>query len=138
MTVGLKVDFLWYSIGTGDFFHSFFSTICVNLENGQWGSRYPVLMMDLYQGVLPYDKLDLALDELSQVGEELKSFPPNQVVWDIEDRTKMPPWGNNISSDIRNLSDYFVTSDGQCLISVLKKAFNEAQVEQVNVEVKTL
>ncbi|EAH1619706.1 hypothetical protein D4258_13215, partial [Listeria monocytogenes] len=33
MAVGIKVDFLWFSIGTSDFFHSFFSTVCVNLEN---------------------------------------------------------------------------------------------------------
>ena len=50
MAVGLKVDFLWYSIGQPDFLHSFFSTICVNLENSNWGSCYPILMNELYQG----------------------------------------------------------------------------------------
>ncbi|EAH2267933.1 hypothetical protein D4934_14810, partial [Listeria monocytogenes] len=39
MAVGIKVDFLWFSIGTSDFFHSFFSTVCVNLENMNWGSK---------------------------------------------------------------------------------------------------
>lgn len=28
MTVGLKVDLYWYSIGTGDFLHSFFNDLC--------------------------------------------------------------------------------------------------------------
>lgn len=40
MTVGIKADFLWFPIGTGDFFHSFFSTICVNLEGMSWGKRF--------------------------------------------------------------------------------------------------
>ena len=41
MDVGLKVDFLWYPIGDGDFVHSFFSTISCNFEKGNWGSPFP-------------------------------------------------------------------------------------------------
>lgn len=44
MAVGLKVKFYWYQIGTGDFLHSFFSTIAYNLENSKWGSKYPFIM----------------------------------------------------------------------------------------------
>ena len=50
MAVGITVDFYWYQIGTGDFFHSFFSTIAFNLEGGSWGSRFPVFMKDFYDG----------------------------------------------------------------------------------------
>ncbi|EHV5202079.1 hypothetical protein K0T49_001657, partial [Listeria monocytogenes] len=52
MSVGIKVDFLWFPIGSGDFLHSFFSTICVNLEDKKWGSKYPTLMKKLYSGRL--------------------------------------------------------------------------------------
>lgn len=37
----------------------------------------------------------------------------SKVIWDIDDMTKMPPWGKNISKDITDLSNYFVTSDGK-------------------------
>lgn len=34
MAVGLKVDFLWYPIGTGDFVHSFFQQYVTTLKAG--------------------------------------------------------------------------------------------------------
>jgi len=47
MAVGIIVDFLWFPIGTADFVHSFFSTICFNLEQKKWGSRFPYVMNQL-------------------------------------------------------------------------------------------
>lgn len=49
MAVGFKVDYYWYQVGTSDFC-MLFSTICIRLENGKWGSVYPKLMKELYQG----------------------------------------------------------------------------------------
>lgn len=138
MTVGVKVDLFWYPIGTGDFFYSFFSTICVNLEHSRWGSKFPILMQELYTGTVSYKKIYKAIEEINIVSDELKRIPPDKVVWSFEDRTKMPPWGSNISSDINNLSDYFITSDGRNLISVLKIALNKAELEKVDIEVKSL
>ena len=138
MTVGLKVDLYWYSIGTGDFLHSFFSTICVRLENNVWGSRFPVLMNELYSGKLEPQQLEEALRELETIQKELERINPDQVIWDKEDRSKMPPWGDNISPDIKALSDYFVTSSGKNLISVIKRALLDAIDEQVELEIKSL
>ncbi len=59
MAVGFKVKFYWYQIGHGDFLHSFFSTVAYNLENGNWGSRFPVIMNELYQGKLECDNTDI-------------------------------------------------------------------------------
>ena len=52
MAVGFKVGYYWFQVGTSDFLHSFFSTICIRLEHGKWGSVYPKLMEELYQGCL--------------------------------------------------------------------------------------
>lgn len=138
MAVGLKVDFLWFSIGTSDFFHSFFSTICGNLEDEIWGSKYPTLMNELYSGVLSLDKMEDAQKELKQIKEKFKELAPEKVIWDIENSSKLPPWGDSISKDIKNLSDYFITSDGKNLFDVLEEAIQEALEEQVNIEVKNL
>ena len=138
MTVGVKVNFFWYPIGTGDFFYSFFSTICVNIEYSRWGSKFPILMQELYTGTVSYNNIYKAIEEINIVDDELKRIPPNKVVWSFEDRTKMPPWGSNISPDINNLSDYFITCDGKNLISVLKIALNKAELEKVDIEVKSL
>jgi hypothetical protein len=106
MAVAVKVDFLWFPIGTGDFVHCFLSTICVNLENRTWGSRFPFLMNDLYQGELSYVDVDSARLELDEVLQEFGDYPPDKVIWDSEEVSKKPPWGDVISSDIHSLSNY--------------------------------
>lgn len=95
-------------------------------------------MQELYTGTVSYNNIYKAIEEINIVDDELKRIPTNKVVWNFEDRTKMPPWGSNISPDINNLSDYFITCDGKNLISVLKIALNEAELEKVDIEVKSL
>ena len=76
--------------------------------------------------------------ELETIQKELERINPDQVVWDNEDRSKMPPWGDNISPDIKDLSDYFVTSSGKKLISVIKRALLDAIDERFELEIKSL
>ncbi|MFR7926945.1 MAG: Imm70 family immunity protein [Mediterraneibacter faecis] len=45
----------------------FFSTICIRLEHGKWGSVYPKLMEELYQGCLKNQDLNEGLEELCKV-----------------------------------------------------------------------
>ena len=51
-------------------------------------------------------------------------------MWYIEDISKQPPWGKNISSDITDLSNYIITSDGRDLISVILMALNDSICEK--------
>ena len=138
MTVGLNVDFLWYPLGDEDFVHCFFSTICHNLENLEWGSRFPCLMNGLYQGKLSYANADMARQELLVARKELEAFAPSKVVWDIEDLSKQPPWGDNISPDITSLSNYFVTSNGDDLFSVMIEVFDTSQAERQDILLKRI
>lgn len=138
MVVGLQYSVNFYTIGTGDFFHSFFSTVAVNLENGTWGSRFPYLMNSLYNGKLTVDEIGPALEELATIRTELANFAPDQVVWDIEDREKQPPWGTDFSPDITDLSNYFVTSSGADLIDVMTEALEKAQARGKDVIVKSI
>ena len=123
---GFTVGFYWYQIGSGDFLNSFFSTVALRLEDGSWGSKFPVIMNELHQGKLSTDKVDNAMQELVQIKDKLKEFSPEQVVWDIEDLSKQLPWGNKISSDITDLSNYFVTSDGEDFIGIFENALKMA------------
>jgi len=138
MAVGFRIDFLWYQVGHGDFLHSFFSTICYQLENNQWGSKYPYLMNKLYNGELSWTDIDAARKELKDIQERLADFPPSSVIWDADDLTKLPPWGNDISPSITNLSNYFITSDGRDLITTIFKVFDEAEELRHNIEVISL
>lgn len=136
--VGFKVDFYWFEIGNGDFLHSFFSTVVYRLEGAKWGRRFPVIMKKLYQGEIKRKEVDKAIKELSIIKKELKEFNPDKVIWDIDDLSKQPPWGNDISEDITDLSNYFVTSDGEDFISVFFEALETAKEIDFGMEIKSI
>jgi 2,3-bisphosphoglycerate-dependent phosphoglycerate mutase len=115
-----------FEIGDAAFFKAWFSTIFVRLENENWGSVFPVIMHDLYRGGLPHSRAAGALKELEIIRRRLTELPPDQVVWDFENSARRPPWGEEISSHITSLGNYFVTSDGKDLFAVLASAFAEA------------
>lgn len=136
--VGFNVDFYWYEVGSGDFLHSFFSTVAVNLENGKWGSRFPVIMNELYQGKISSRKVEKAIKEVETIKSELKNYPPSKVVWDIEYLSKLPPWGDDIDEEITDLSNYFVTSDGEDFIEVFMQALNQAKEMKKPIEIDSM
>ena len=70
------------------------------------------------------------------IQEELKKFLPQDVIWDFEDLSLTPPWGNNIAEHITNLSHYFITSSGKDSFEVLLTSFRFALEHGQNVSVK--
>ncbi|HEV8369811.1 MAG TPA: Imm70 family immunity protein [Pyrinomonadaceae bacterium] len=129
MGVAIWVGETSFPIGSPSFFKSFFSTVYVRVEK-QWASKYPVLMNELYAGRVEHDHCDRALEELADVRRRLADFPPDQVVWDFEDLSSLPPWGDQISPTITSLANYFWTSDGQDLIEVLVEAFDRCKASR--------
>ena len=125
MAIGIKLGSVIDEIGTFDFFNAFFSTIAGNLEPEGWGTRFPNLMTKLYAGKLEQPDASTALTELSTIKSELKTLPITKLIWDIQDRSKSPPWGDNIADTITDLSNYFVTSTGRDLIDTLHEILEE-------------
>lgn len=121
-------------IGASDVFVAFFSTICVRLEDGEWGSRFPVIMSRLYKGSLAPILAKKAIDELETIRVELAKLPPREVVWSIEDRSLTPPPGSGIAETITSLANYFVTPDGKNLIEQLEGAFVQCKLTGESVE----
>ena len=122
-------------IGSAAFLHAFFSTVAVRLEASRWGSRFPALLLQLYQGELPIDAVNQAQQELAIIEAELASFPPSDVVWDFEHRDRLPPWGSNIAASITSLANYFWTSDGHLLIDRIRHALTHASAQQSAVRI---
>lgn len=118
--------------------HSFFSTVAYNLESSHWGSRFPVIMNELYQGKLAQENIDKAIVELGIIRKELQKFSPEKVVWDIEDLSKQPPWGRNICKDITDLSNYLVTSGGEDFLTVFSHALEKAKEVNAAIEIKAV
>jgi hypothetical protein len=121
-----RVGPIAYPVGSAEFLGSFFDTTAVLLENGSRGSRYATLASLYEVGELPPDHTATARHELAEVAEALRSFTPSDVVWDIDDRTRRPPWGDDIAPTITTLANYHVTSDGRHLITVLDTALEAA------------
>lgn len=124
--VSFRVGCMMYEIGTASFLHSFFSTVAYRLENNQWESKFPVIMNELYQGKLSFENVPAAKEELTQIKKALTKLSPNKVIWDIEDLSKQPPWGDNISEEISSLGNYFITCDGRDFIEVFFMTLNAA------------
>ena len=138
MAVGFKVKFFWYQIGSGEFLHSFFSTVCYNLEESKWGSRFPNIMSELYAGELKIENVDSAINELNCIKAELTKISKDKVIWDIEDLTKTPPWGDNISNSITDLGNYFVTSDGDDFITLFSNALEKAKKLNTSIRLESI
>ena len=95
-------------------------------------------MNKLYQGSLESEYVNVALMELDTIEEELGKLPPNKVIWDIDDKKKQPPWGDNISKDITDLSNYFVTSDGEDFLTIFRHALEKSQELGLPIEIGSL
>lgn len=95
-------------------------------------------MNEFYQGSLDYRKADLALNELETIQRELRNFNSKQVIWDIEDLSLTPPWRDNISDDITDLSNYFITCNGEDFIDIFKKALKISKNEKVDLTIEDL
>lgn len=63
---------------------------------------------------------------------------PKDVVWDINDLSKQPPWKDNISGDITDLSDYFVTSGGEDFITLFFRALKKVEELGEPLKIETL
>ena len=119
-----RVGPIAYPVGSGPFLGSFFDTIAVRLEGGSRGSRYPTLASLYENGELASEIAGDARTHLAQAAAALAQFAPSDVVWDIDDPSLQPPWGDTIAPTIRTLADYHVTSDGRPLIAVLDTALD--------------
>lgn len=130
MGVHLRTSHFIYEVGSSDFLTSFFDTIDIRLTKGFFAKKFPFILTDFYYGKVSFENLDQAEKELLEIRKRLKKFDPSKVIWNKNDLKKQPPWGDNISKEITNLSNYFVTSDGHDLFEVILEAIEMAKREK--------
>lgn len=107
MAVGMHAGNSHWEIGGSEFVNSFFSTISYHLETDGWGTRFPALLNELYQGSLQAGDSVSALKELAEVKRELSRFPPSEAVWDIENLAAKPP---GVTTSVRMSPIFPITS----------------------------
>lgn len=138
MAVGFIVDCFYYEVGTGDYLHSFFSTIAYHLEKQEWGSKYPHLMNDLYYEEVGWQDIDKLAEELDDVEARLRSYPPEDVIWDIENPAQRPPWGDKISEKVTNLANYFANERGETFFEILREAMECSAQEKEALRIRAI
>ena len=115
-------------IGPGGILHALCSTIAAKLERGAWGSRFPRIMNELYQGSLAAEHATEAMREAQTIRSELALLPPKEIVWDIDQPGALPPWGERVGSHVANMAQYFVTTTGRNLVDEVVDNL-ESQIE---------
>jgi hypothetical protein len=137
MGVGLLVSYNYYTIGHSSFLNSFFDTVHYHLEEGDWGSKYPLFFNDFYNGIVHWEDAPKLIEIMEEIRGKLSAFKPDEVIWDIEDLSQKPPWGDYISEDITSLANYFCTSDGAFdLIDVIIQALRKGYEIKSDIEIK--
>ena len=124
----LPVQKVWTPRGA--YCYAFLSTIAVRLENENWGSRFPRIMKYFHKGALVPNRIDHAIAEMEIIQQELKNFSPSEVVWDFDDRSKLPPWGDAISEKVTDLSNYFITPSNEDFIEVIFECLRNCKKDQ--------
>lgn len=103
-------------IGFDIVLHSLLSTVALHLEGGNWGARFPLIMLKLYQGSLAAADASAALLELRDMQAGLAKLSPAQVVWDINDLARQPPWGKAINPGTTSMANYHATVESTNLL----------------------
>lgn len=116
MTIAFRHGALITEIGIDVVLHSLLSTVAVHLEDGEWGSRFPLIMIKLYQSRLDASDADAALLELRQIQAGLARLEADKVIWDVNDLDRQPPWGDAVAPRITSMANYHTTNTGQCLL----------------------
>ena len=101
-------------LGYGDMIFSFFSSVSYHLEGpGNWGTRFPRLLLDLCDhGVIDNAHLDEFEAELHTIFRELRNFSIHDAIYDIGDLTKKIPWELLPGAESFNLAEAWVTPRG--------------------------
>ncbi|MCB5372722.1 Imm70 family immunity protein [Amedibacillus dolichus] len=102
------------------FFIFFFSTVAYNLKNEKWGTKFSIIMNELYLSELNSSHIPVAINKLRQIKQGLTKYSFDKVVRDIQNSSAQPPWETTISDTITDLSNYFITIFNHALLKAEK------------------
>lgn len=116
MTIAFRHGTVITEIGIDVVLHSLLSTVAVRLEGDEWGVRFPLIMIKLYQGRLDAPDADTALLELRQIRAGLATLAPAELIWDFNDLSRQPPWGDAVAPRTTSMADYHTTNASRNLL----------------------
>lgn len=118
-------------IGGSDIWFSIYSTAVASFEHNEKKVSMAIKFMEegKCSGIDGYEigrQFNLIRDEFAKI-------PPEQAVYDINDRKRQPPWKGNISPVITSCANLYTTSDGLDLFSEVVGIMVYAQIRKVDV-----
>lgn len=132
MNVGFLVFADWFEFGYSETLYSWFSTICYKLEDKKWGSRFPIVMNNLYfdeEYGVAYEQLEDFKKELETIKLEFSKLKQQDAIWSFEDNIlKVPIDMPNINYNANTLETFFVSKSAQkTIFDVLKTIIEDMQ-----------
>jgi hypothetical protein len=133
--VGFKVYTTWIEFGYPDALGSWFDTICIRLEDGKWGSRFPIVMNKLYiddgYGVL-YEDIEEFKKELETIHIELSQLPLSDAIWDTKTPDVSAPLDHpNLDWNASDLGGFY-KNQHKNLYDVILRAIESMEFRKAN------
>jgi len=122
-------------LGSYEYINCYLSSISSLLEDGKWGSKFPILIESLdAKAKLEPETCEELLGELDIIQEELKKYPHSKIKCDDID-TENTNWMLEAPFDTSadNLYDYFMTMDETNLTKTFYEFAQEASEENMSV-----
>lgn len=133
MFFGIVVRSTTYFVGAPCYMIPFFSNIYEHLEKKRKGSRFPRIMGELYDGILPYEYVSEAMAELDIIERELRGVSANRYIYDFVEPNKQRPEGMKINYGAVNLYSALINADNDELLPRIRNAFTYALYAKENV-----
>jgi hypothetical protein len=108
-------------IASDQIMQALFATISYRLEPDGWATRFPAVLEHLQQGSLGASRADQALMELGQIEAELRSLPPDRVVWSLDNLHVRNDSRQPVNHNAKSIYDYFVAQDGTPVVNKLRE-----------------
>ncbi|MGI6237666.1 MAG: Imm70 family immunity protein [Candidatus Excrementavichristensenella sp.] len=134
MTITSSNHAVQVDVGSGDIWHSLYSTVQVRLPKAI-KERVP-LAIDFLQNI--HCGAEKALDtarEFNVIRDALSSFPPQDAVYDMNNPERKAPWAGSISPVVTSCANLYLTADGRDLLFEIVRLLTYAFYSQKSVNV---
>ncbi|WP_369690833.1 Imm70 family immunity protein [Metabacillus fastidiosus] len=94
------------------------------------------MMNELYNRKLSWIDVSTAKADLIEIEQKLLKYSQQYVVWDIDDLSKAPPWGDKINPQIKSLANYFTAANGRTFFEVMCVAMDVAKEDKCDIKLR--
>ncbi|WP_377465288.1 Imm70 family immunity protein [Populibacterium corticicola] len=120
-------------LGGHELTHSILSIVTVHLQSLL--PQVPLAVQFLRFGTCAASDAQETARQLNLVRDALAQVSPEDAIWDLNDRTVLPPWTGNLSPIVTSCANLYTTSDGRDLLWELVVLLTYASVVETSVRV---